>query len=192
METETSPEYPNDALGDSWGMVGDSRPDPWQTPQGDPWRKTAAATGSQFPLSGDAHPFEPQWTLSRDDLGLPGVPEPGAGWPRTYSGGGVGHEAHRDGGPPAHRFAMDNPPTWDGKHPQTQAEPYFKKLRGWLLTTRTLKTQQGMLILSSCTTGSDLELIVNEIPLETLLEEMAEKLYMNTFTKLTRSTLNCQ
>ena len=151
MMEESSPEYPSDALGDSWGTA--EVVDPWQTPQGDPWR-TAAATSSQFPHNEGAHPFEPQWTLNRDDLGLPGDPESGAGWPRTYAGGGGGHDAHRDG--PAHRFALDNPPSWDGKHPQTQAEPYFKKLRGWLLTSRTLKTQQGMQIFGACSAGSDL------------------------------------
>ena len=47
----------------------------------------------------------------------------------------------------------------------------FKQLRGWLLTSRTLKQRQGMQILSACAPGSDLELIVNELPLETLVQE---------------------
>ena len=166
---EGSPECPSDALGDSWGQVGESHPDPFQTPYGDPGR-TATATGSQFSENSGAQVFEPQFAIQRNDLALPADPGSGGGWPRTYAGGGAGNEhAHRDG--PVQRFALDNPPVWDGKHPDTQAEPYFKKLRGWLLTSRTLKTQQGMQILSACSAGSDLEVIVNELTLETLTQQ---------------------
>ena len=49
--------------------------------------------------------------------------------------------------PPAQRIIHDVPPTWDGKDPDNQAEPYLKLLSGWLNTTRTLKTQRGMTVL---------------------------------------------
>jgi hypothetical protein len=169
MMEEGSPEYPQGALGEAWDQVGDSRQDPWKLDGGDPWN-SATATSSLFPENAGARVFEPQFAVQRNDLLLPAEPVSGSGYPRTYAGGGGGNEhAHRDG--PVQRFALDNPPIWDGKHPETQAEPYFKKLRGWLLTSRTLETQQGMQILSACSAGSDLELIVSELPLETLTRE---------------------
>ena len=145
-ETDT-PEYPQDALGESWDML-----DPWQTPSGDPWAHTANATGSRS-FDANAQVFEPQFGVTSAQpwgLQLPADSVPGSGQPGTYAGGGAQPEhAHRDG--PVQRFALDNPPSWDGKHPEAQAEPYFKKLKGWLMTSRTLKSQQGLQILSSCT-----------------------------------------
>jgi hypothetical protein len=73
---------------------------------------------------------------------MPGVPAAGAGRPSIYAGGGSTGEQQG----PGHRFANDSPPSWDGTNPQTQAEPYFKKLRSRLFTSRTLKTQQGFQI----------------------------------------------
>ena len=63
------------------------------------------------------------------------------------------------------------------KNPQTQAEPYFKKLRVWLLTSRTLKTQQGYQILNACASGCDLDFIINEIIFETLNQEDGDKVF---------------
>ena len=166
MEEDT-PEYPQDALGDSWAAT-----DPFQLPDGDPWRRPANATGSHS-FDANAREFEPQFGATNAQpwgLALPADPVTGGGYPRNYAGGGPAPEhAHRDG--PVQRFALDNPPTWDGKHPETQAEPYFKKLKGWLMTSRTLKSQQGMQILSACAPGSDLELVVNELHLDTLTRD---------------------
>ena len=112
--------------------------------------------------------FVSQRTPSRPDLAVPVVPVSGFGRPSVYAGGGPTGE-QREG--PAPKFVLDNPPQWDGKDPQTQAEPYFKKLQGWLLTSRTLNTQQGLQFLCSCAPGSDLELILNELPLTTIIQE---------------------
>ena len=45
--------------------------------------------------------------------------------------------------PPAQRIIHDVPPAWNGKSPETQADPYLKLLAAWI-ATRTLKTQRGM------------------------------------------------
>ena len=63
----------------------------------------------------------------------------------------------------------DNPPTWNGDHPEKELEPYLKLLEGWLMTTRTLKTQQGMTIFNHAT--GDLRLVINELPIEQLCAE---------------------
>ena len=103
---------------------------------------------------------------------MPGVPAAGAGRPSVYAvGGSTGDQQG-----PGQRFANDNPPPWDGKNSQTQAEPFFKKLCGWLLTSRTLRTQQGFQILNACTSRSELELIINEIRFETLIQEDGGKI----------------
>ena len=189
----SSPELPHDAAAASWAPFGDlmqyvapavEQPsDPSQAPGGDPWTqpdRLVNATRSHFPQNYDAQHFrprdmdilQPQRALSCPDLAIPGVPVSGFGRPSVYAGGGPRGE-QREG--PAARFALDNPPQWDGKTPQTQAEPYFKKLQGWLLTSRTLKTQQGLQVLNSCASGSNLELIINELPLETLIQKIVEK-----------------
>ena len=128
---ESSQEYPRDALGAPWDQVDSpevAQPfDPWQAPGGDPCRPVAA-TRSQFTRNHDApdflplDPFELQWTLIRSDLAVLEVPAAGFGRPSVYAGGGPSGE--REG--PAQRFASDNPPQWDGRNPQTQAEPYLK------------------------------------------------------------------
>ena len=135
----------------------------------------ANATGSRS-FDANAQVFEPQFGRSPAQpwgLALPASSVTDGGQARNYAGGGhagpAPEHAHREG--PVQRFALDNPPVWDGKHPETQAEPYFKKLKGWLMTSRTLKTQQGMQILSACSAGSDLELIVNELHIDTLTRD---------------------
>ena len=55
---------------------------------------------------------------------------------------------------------------WDGKDPDNAVEPYLKSLKGWLNTTRTLKTQRGMTILHYAV--GDLKTIINEIDIDTL------------------------
>jgi len=71
--------------------------------------------------------------------------------------------------PPAQRIIHDVPPIWDGKDPDSQAEPYLKLLQGWLSTTRTLKTQRGMTILHY--SQGDLKLIINELEVEILTSD---------------------
>ena len=63
--------------------------------------------------------------------------------------------------PPPQRIIHDIPPVWDGKDPENQTEPYLKLLAGWLATTRTQKTQQGMTILHYA--SGDLKLIIDEL-----------------------------
>ena len=59
---------------------------------------------------------------------------------------GIGGPSERHEGPPT-RIIHDVPPSWDGKDPDMQLEPYLKLLSGWLITTRTLDKQRGMTIL---------------------------------------------
>ena len=81
---------------------------------------------------------------------------------RTYATG------ERSDAPPM-RVIHDNPPTWSGDHPERELEPYLKLLDGWLMTTRTLKTQQGMTIFNHAT--GDLKLVINELELHELCSE---------------------
>ena len=67
------------------------------------------------------------------------------------------------------RIVHDVPPTWDGKDPDEQAEPFLKLLEGWLSTTRTQRTQRGMVILQYA--QGDLKLIVNELDIAVLTSE---------------------
>ena len=81
----------------------------------------------------------------------------------TYATGG------RDGDLPTPKVINDNPPSWNGDHPECELEPYLKKLRMWLMSTRTLKTQQGMTIFNHAT--GDLNVIINELEVEDLIAE---------------------
>ena len=72
-------------------------------------------------------------------------------------------------GPPPQRIIHDIPPVWDGKDPGNQTEPYLKLLAGWLATTRTLKTQQGMTILHYA--SGDLKLIISELDVDVLTSQ---------------------
>ena len=42
----------------------------------------------------------------------------------------------------------DNPPEWDGIAPQQNLEPYLKLLKGWLVTTNTIPSQRGLIIMN--------------------------------------------
>ena len=79
-----------------------------------------------------------------------------------------GDRRDRFEGPPA-RIVHDVPPVWNGKNPETQAEPYLKLLGAWLATTRALKTQQGLAILHH--SDGDLKVLINELDLDTLTAE---------------------
>ena len=70
---------------------------------------------------------------------------------------------------PPSKVIHDNPPTWDGRDPERQLEPYLKLLEGWLATTRTLKRQRGMVIMNYA--SGDLRLIINELDVDTLTSE---------------------
>ena len=71
--------------------------------------------------------------------------------------------------PPPSRMIHDIPPVWSGDHPEGQLEPYIKLLTGWLATTRTLNTQQGMTILHYST--GDLKVVINELDVTVLTAE---------------------
>ena len=68
--------------------------------------------------------------------------------------------------PPPMRIIHDVPPAWNGNDPEKELEPYLKLLTGWLATTRTLKTQQGMTILHY--SDGDLKTVINELETEEL------------------------
>ena len=70
---------------------------------------------------------------------------------------------------PPMRIIHDIPPAWGGTDPERELEAYLKQLTGWLTTTRTLKTQQGMTILNSA--HGDLKLVINELEIEELTAE---------------------
>eukprot|EP00971_Amphidinium_carterae_P200414 3977026-Amphidinium_carterae.1 len=88
------------------------------------------------------------------------------------------------------KYSLDAP-SWDGKNPEVHIEPYLKSLRGWLLTTRTPKQQQGLLLLSSA--KDDLKLIINELSLDDLTQpdggERVYQLINNTFDWALKRTL---
>ena len=71
--------------------------------------------------------------------------------------------------PPLSRMIHDIPPVWSGDHPEGQLEPYIKLLTGWLATTPTFKTQQGMTVLRYAT--GDLRTVIDELDIETLTAE---------------------
>ena len=100
--------------------------------------------------------------------GQPSHPAGGTG-PRNggvYVEGQLGRTGFE--GPPA-RIVHDSPPVWNGTKPETQSEPYLKLLQGWLSTTRTQKSQQGMTILQY--SDGDLKVLINELDIATLTSE---------------------
>ena len=60
----------------------------------------------------------------------------------------------------------DEPPTWDGRDPHNQAEPYLLRLSKWLYTTNALRTQRGMIIMQYA--AGDLKRVINELDLDIL------------------------
>ena len=116
---------------------------PW-TADTDPWAQTGARRSSAA---------QPQ----AESLPPPSI--------RTTMAGAQ----HSAGEAPPMRIIHDIPPSWDGAHPEKELEPYMKLLRGWLMTTRTLKSQAGMTILNFA--NGDLKLIINELDLEDLCSD---------------------
>ena len=77
---------------------------------------------------------------------------------------------------PAHRFTKDDPPEWDGRDPGANAEQYLKRLYAWLVTTRTVPEQQGLLILDATKQGSTLYTLLNEFTIDQLTAPTAGRM----------------
>ena len=120
---------------------------PW-VDQADPW--------SQYPETGP--PQTPDQSASAADVGQPGA-----------SAGTYTQMAPQTDAQQPYKVINDVPPSWDGKDPDNQIEPYLKMLHMWLNTTRTLKTQRGMTLLTY--SQGDLKLLINELDIETLTSE---------------------
>ena len=154
----------------------DDGEDPWQA-DGDPW--------AQREDSDQERPRPPQEAQARSS--------------REDPPGGVYTTVRRDNvEPPPQRIIHDIPPVWNGKNPDTQAEPYLKLLAGWNVTTRTQKTQRGMTILH-CADG-DLKTLINELDIEQLTSENSGQLVYDYIhdafeeylvTKLPQATEEC-
>ena len=118
---------------------------------------------SHFPYGIDEDPFthldpwQPPSTAAEDASAQQNVTPVS----NTYATGA------RDGDLPPPRVINDNPPGWNGDNPERELEPYLKKLRMWLMSTRTLKTQQGMTIFNHAT--GDLNVIINKLEVEDLI-----------------------
>ena len=120
--------------------------DPFQQAGGDPWAEEAMP------------PLDDSDGEHDDGQGYEGPPDYPHPQPRTFA---------TDDTP--HRVVNDVPPIWDGRNPEKQTEPYLKLLEGWLSTTRTLKRQQGMIIMQYA--RDDLRLIINELDIQALTSE---------------------
>ena len=94
---------------------------------------------------------------------LPSPPENREPQRNASSAFAVGTAIHEA---PAQRIIHDIPPTWGGENPADQLEPYVKLMNMWLATSRTLKNQQGMIILQHA--QGDLRVLINEIDVDTL------------------------
>ena len=155
--------------------------DPFQVPGSDPWntdRSPTAPPGASATADDDAAAAEASRNRGRSRAFATGAPT-------------------RDLPPPI-RVIHDNPPSWSGDNPDKELEPYLKMLRGWLITTRTLKAQQGMTIFNHAT--GDLNLIINELETDVLFaEDSGEVVYKHIQTsfaeyaekKLPQSIENC-
>eukprot|EP00971_Amphidinium_carterae_P190729 3784927-Amphidinium_carterae.1 len=88
------------------------------------------------------------------------------------------------------RYSLDAP-SWDGRSPEVSIEPYLKSLRGWLVTTKTPKQQQGLILLNAA--KDDLKLIINELTLDELTDtnggERIYQLVQSTFDWALKRTL---
>ena len=91
--------------------------------------------------------------------------------------GAFGHQPEHGGRQNVH----DIPPTWDGTKPETQLEPYLKALRGWMLTTRTLKAQRGYVIVQYV--QGELKQLLNYFDLDTLFSENGAEHCFNRILK---------
>ena len=137
-----------------WEGPFEAGADPWQTPTGDPW---ADAPLPGIARGGAAAVETPSATPHGVFQTPPTDAQTASARPHVYSTFTAGRESDH----PSGRIIHDVPPTWDGKDPDHQAEPYLKTLAGWLITTRTLKTQQGLTILHY--SQGDLKILINEL-----------------------------
>ena len=162
-------------------------PDPWHSGRGDPWTSQEPTAHSyptmQEPSVHDSDEeeerlppdFDDIWPQQQDDSQRPEEESAPRGqsskWrgTRNYpnsSNSGSQREFTHDG---PKRVIHDQPPTWDGKDADNKLQPFLKLLQAWLVTTRTLKGQQGITILNYAT--HDLQVLINELPIETLTSE---------------------
>ena len=172
-------------------------PDPLM--QADPWYGAsqgptytnggeAAASSSAGVVPGSPQAQAPDWTAGWDEPTQGFNPNHGGelGYQTQDSWGdwqGTGYEQWPAGGSqnyfgdnadqPGQRTIHDNPPTWDGKDPDRQLEPYLKLLEGWMATTRTLRKQRGMVILNYAT--GDLRFVINELDIDILTAEDGDR-----------------
>ena len=114
----------------------------------DPWGTSAQASSGGAP-SPSSYPRPGAFSRRMGDVHQQAYPHEAA---RVFTAATAAIE------PPAQRIIHDVPPTWDGKDPDNQAEPFLKLLSGWLTTTRTQKMQRGMTILHYA--SGDLKLII--------------------------------
>ena len=67
-------------------------------------------------------------------------------------------------------------PEWDGMDPHKNLEPYLKLLKGWLLTTVTIPSQRGLIIMNY--TKGDLRRLLDNLDMEQLThQDSGEKTY---------------
>jgi hypothetical protein len=127
--------------------------DPWQNGR-DPWTGTGAASRTSRAGGSDSESTIPQM--------MPNIGRRRGGARGTYTQVSLPGQDHGTSA----RVIHDVPPTWDGKDPDNQAEPYLKLLRGWLQTTRSQSTQAGMTILHYA--YGDLKTLINELDVDVL------------------------
>ena len=132
--------------------------DPWQTGGRDPW------AGQRLPHQQAEE--EEQQTSQPSGSAMPSTFVPGLRTRQSIIGVGV-TPGSMD--PPPQRVLHDVPPNWDGSKPDKELEPYVKLMKCWLATTRTLKTQQGLIMLQN--SSGDLKLLINELDIEDLTAE---------------------
>ena len=152
--------WPQPALADQWrAFIPVPEPPPQRTGGvGAPMlpRDQTQSAYPPAPPPGVAHPgpvrSDPSIGYGRPPRGQPFV-------------GAFGHQPEHGGRQNVH----DIPPTWDGQKPETQLEPYLKALRGWMLTTRTLKAQRGYVIVQY--SQGELKQLLNYFDLDTLFSE---------------------
>ena len=120
-------------------MRGACATDPQRTHQADPWLQQVPGSATRVPLQ-------------RATAASTGQPIESLGnQQQPYKG------------------INDVPPLWDGQNPESQLEPYLKKLHLWLATTRTLKNLRGMTLLTYA--QGDLRLLIGELDVDTLTSE---------------------
>ena len=79
------------------------------------------------------------------------------------------------------RVIHDQPPIWDGKNPETQAQTYLKASAIWLATTHTLPKQQGWIIMQH--SDNDLKTIISDLDFETLTAENSGQIVYDLIQK---------